>query len=121
MERNSDPCRLGRTDFPLPAIVGYSQCAFARPRGRARMTPNARQIVFENVSKFYGEVLGVNKVSFCLEPGITSLVGPNGSGKTTLMNLLTGLIKPSQGAIYVLGLTHNNQSSSSGKSDMHAI
>src|ERR1700746_1517867 len=69
------------------------------------MTPDARQIVFENVSKFYGEVLGVNKVSFSLEPGITSLVGPNGSGKTTLMNLLTGLIKPSQGRIYVLGLT----------------
>src|SRR5260370_7044691 len=69
------------------------------------MTPDARQIVFENVSKFHGEVLGVNKVSFSLEPGITSLVGPNGSGKTTLMNLLTGLIRPSQGAIYVLGLT----------------
>src|SRR5438046_2788894 len=69
------------------------------------MTSDARQIVFENVSKFYGEVLGVNKVSFSLEPGITSLVGPNGSGKTTLMNLLTGLIRPSQGAIYVLGLT----------------
>src|SRR6201984_811459 len=69
------------------------------------MTPDARQIVCENVSKFYGEVLGVNKVSFSLEPGITSLVGPNGSGKTTLMNLLTGLIKPSEGSIYVLGLT----------------
>ena len=69
------------------------------------MTPDARQIVFEKVSKFYGEVLGVNKVSFSLQPGITSLVGPNGSGKTTLMNLLTGLIKPSRGTIYVLGLT----------------
>src|SRR5258707_11247415 len=69
------------------------------------MTPDARQIVFENVSKFYGEVLGVNKVSFSLEPGITSLVGPNGSGKTTLMNLLTGLIRPSHGSVYVLGLT----------------
>lgn len=69
------------------------------------MTPGDRQIVFENVSKFYGEVLGVNRVSFALEPGITSLVGPNGSGKTTLMNLLTGLIKPTQGSIRVLGLT----------------
>ena len=68
------------------------------------MTAN-RQIVFSNVSKFYGEVLGVNRVSFTLEPGITSLVGPNGSGKTTLMNLLTGLIRPTQGSILVLGLT----------------
>ena len=69
------------------------------------MTPGDRQIVFENVSKFYGEVLGVNRVSFALDPGVTSLVGPNGSGKTTLMNLLTGLIKPTQGSIRVLGLT----------------
>src|SRR5438876_292554 len=69
------------------------------------MTSSARQIVFDNVSKFYGEVLGVNKVNFSLGSGITSLVGPNGSGKTTLMNLLTGLIGPSQGVIYVLGLT----------------
>ena len=68
------------------------------------MSPN-RQIVFDNVSKFYGEVLGVNRVSFALDPGITSLVGPNGSGKTTLLNLLTGLIKPTRGSIHVLGLT----------------
>ncbi|HXZ81204.1 MAG TPA: ABC transporter ATP-binding protein [Terriglobales bacterium] len=65
----------------------------------------SEQIVFENVSKFYGEVLGVNRVNLCLGPGITSLVGPNGSGKTTLMNLLTGLIRASQGHVSVLGLT----------------
>ena len=69
------------------------------------MTSANRQIVFDNVSKFYGEVLGVNRVSFALDQGITSLVGPNGSGKTTLMNLLTGLIKPTRGSIQVLGLT----------------
>jgi len=69
------------------------------------MSSPDRQIVFENVSKFYGEVLGVNRVTFALDQGITSLVGPNGSGKTTLMNLLTGLITPSRGSIRVLGLT----------------
>src|SRR5436189_3653034 len=62
-------------------------------------------IVFEDVSKFYGEVLGVNRVSLQIAPGITSLVGPNGSGKTTLMNLMTGLLKPSGGQISVLGLS----------------
>jgi ABC-2 type transport system ATP-binding protein len=62
-------------------------------------------IVFENVSKFYGEVLGVNRVNLALPPGVTSLVGPNGSGKTTLMNLVTGLIRPTQGRVSVLGLT----------------
>jgi ABC-2 type transport system ATP-binding protein len=68
----------------------------------------SNQIVFENVSKFYGEVLGVNRVNLSLPPGITSLVGPNGSGKTTLMNLMTGLVRPTQGRVSVLGLTPNN-------------
>src|SRR5438128_1530182 len=61
--------------------------------------------VFDNVSKFYGEVLGVNRVSLTIPPGITSLVGPNGSGKTTLMNLLTGLIRPTRGTLNVNNLT----------------
>lgn len=60
-------------------------------------------ITFENVSKFYGEILGVNKISLAITPGITSLVGPNGSGKTTLMNLMTGLLRPTRGRISVLG------------------
>ena len=49
------------------------------------------------IEKFYGEVLGVNRVNLTLPPGVTSLVGPNGSGKTTLMNLVTGLVRPTQG------------------------
>jgi len=60
------------------------------------------RIVFEDVSKFYGEILGVNRVNLSIPPGITSLVGPNGSGKTTLMNLMTGLVKPTRGRIQVL-------------------
>jgi ABC-2 type transport system ATP-binding protein len=62
------------------------------------------RIVFEDVSKFYGEILGVNRVNLSIPPGITSLVGPNGSGKTTLMNLMTGLVKPTRGRVEVLGL-----------------
>jgi ABC-2 type transport system ATP-binding protein len=64
-----------------------------------------REIVFEDVSKFYGEVLGVNNVNLRIGPGITSLVGPNGSGKTTLMNLMTGLVRPSRGWVSVLGIS----------------
>lgn len=63
------------------------------------------RVTFENVSKFYGEVLGVNRVNLSIPPGVTSLVGPNGSGKTTLMNLMTGLIRPTEGNIRVLGLS----------------
>jgi ABC-2 type transport system ATP-binding protein len=70
------------------------------------VTPEAtgNLITFANVSRFYGEVLGINKVSLAIPTGITSLVGPNGSGKTTLMNLMTGLIRPSHGEIHVLGV-----------------
>ena len=69
-------------------------------------TPSAAScIVFEDVSRFYGDVLGINHVNLEIEPGITSLVGPNGSGKTTLMNLMTGLLQPTQGSIRVLGVS----------------
>lgn len=72
------------------------------------MTDDNRLIVFDNVSKFYGDVLGVNRVSLSIPPGITSLVGPNGSGKTTLMNLMTGLLRPTRGRISVLGIAPDN-------------
>lgn len=64
-----------------------------------------RRILYDNVSKFYGEVLGVNQVTLSIPPGITGLVGPNGSGKTTLMNLTAGLLNPTRGSLSVLGLT----------------
>lgn len=67
-------------------------------------TTDLRTIDFDNVSKFYGEVLGVNRVTMSIPHGITSLVGPNGSGKTTLMNLMMGLLRPSQGTVSVHGI-----------------
>ena len=63
------------------------------------------RIVFRDVSKFYGEVLGVNKVNLEVAPGLTGLVGPNGSGKSTLMHLMTGLLRPSRGEVSVLGVS----------------
>lgn len=68
-------------------------------------TPQEHNIVFDDVSKFYGEILGVNRVNLTIPPGITSLVGPNGSGKTTLMNLMTGLIQPTRGQVSILGIS----------------
>ena len=67
------------------------------------MTEVSTQIIFDDVSKFYGEILGVNRVNISIGPGITSLVGPNGAGKSTLMNLMTGLLRPTRGSISVLG------------------
>ena len=57
----------------------------------------------EHVSKWYGQVNGLNDVTVSIPPGITGLLGPNGAGKSTFMKLMTGQLKPSQGTIRVLG------------------
>lgn len=55
------------------------------------------------LSKWYGQVIGVNDVTLTIEPGVTGLLGPNGAGKSTLLKLMTGMLRPSKGAIKVLG------------------
>lgn len=72
------------------------------------MSENGGRVTFDNVSRFYGEVLGVNRVTLSIPSGITSLVGPNGSGKTTLMNLMSGLVRPTRGQIRVLDISPND-------------
>jgi ABC-2 type transport system ATP-binding protein len=68
------------------------------------------RVVLREVSKFYGEVLGVTRVNLSLEPGLIGLVGPNGSGKSTLMHLMTGLLRPSRGEVTVLGVAPDRSS-----------
>jgi ABC-2 type transport system ATP-binding protein len=61
--------------------------------------------VFEarDLSRWYGQVIALNRVTFSVAPGITALVGPNGAGKSTLLKALTGEIRPSRGEALVLG------------------
>jgi ABC-2 type transport system ATP-binding protein len=57
----------------------------------------------EQVSKWYGQVIGLNDVTVNVPPGITGLLGPNGAGKSTFMKLITGQLSPSKGSVKVLG------------------
>lgn len=57
----------------------------------------------DEVSKWYGDVIALNEVSFEVSEGITGLLGPNGAGKSTLLHLMTGQLRPSQGSVRVLG------------------
>jgi ABC-2 type transport system ATP-binding protein len=61
-------------------------------------------LLFEQVTKWYGPVIGVNHVSLELRGGITGLVGANGAGKSTLLRLATGQLKPNLGRVTVLGV-----------------
>src|SRR5947208_1443527 len=60
-------------------------------------------VVAEHLSKWYGQVIGLNDVTVTVPPGITGLLGPNGAGKSTFMKLVTGQLSPSKGEIRVLG------------------
>ena len=60
-------------------------------------------VEFDGVSKWYGHVIGLNKLSVRIPPGVTGLLGPNGAGKSTLLQLATGQLRPSQGSVRVLG------------------
>jgi len=59
------------------------------------------KIQIHKLSKWYGQVIGVNNLSFDLDAGVTGFLGPNGAGKTTLLRLLTGQLKPSQGTVSI--------------------
>jgi ABC-2 type transport system ATP-binding protein len=64
------------------------------------MTP---VVEFRSVSKWYGNVIGLNNLTLQVAPGVTGLLGPNGAGKSTLLQLATGQLRPSQGKVRVLG------------------
>ena len=60
-------------------------------------------ITTSHLSKWYGQVSGLNDVTVAVPPGITGLLGPNGAGKSTFMKLITGQLAPNKGSIKVLG------------------
>jgi ABC-2 type transport system ATP-binding protein len=68
-----------------------------------RSAESGSVIAAEHLSKWYGQVIGLNDITLAVPRGITGLLGPNGAGKSTFMKLVTGQLKPSKGAITVLG------------------
>ena len=100
-----------------PRADRRSRCILSRSRGvgsyeRPRRAAGRRSVRVmaatpivqaEHLSKWYGQVSGLNDVTVAIPPGITGLLGPNGAGKSTFMKLMTGQLKPSQGTIRVLG------------------
>lgn len=73
--------------------------AFRPPGGNLR--PPVIQASF--LSKWYGDVIGLNNLNLTILEGITGIVGPNGAGKSTFFKLITGTIKSNAGDLFVLG------------------
>ena len=92
-----DAARHGRGLPPHhrpPLLEGLRMTDGAVPHGVVEAT---------NVSRWYGNVVAVNDVSFSLGPGITGLLGPNGAGKSTILHMLAGFLKPSSGTVSIGG------------------
>jgi ABC-2 type transport system ATP-binding protein len=82
---------------------GASASAGAGAGDRAGVEPGGAIVQATQLSKWYGQVSGLNDVSASIPRGITGLLGPNGAGKSTFMKLMTGQLKPSKGSISVFG------------------
>lgn len=67
------------------------------------MSENSPVVTTEHLSKWYGQVIGLNDVTLTIGRGVTGLLGPNGAGKSTLLKLLTGQLKPNKGSVRILG------------------
>jgi ABC-2 type transport system ATP-binding protein len=83
---------------PVPVTGGARQAD--QP---VRLRPGVPAIEVDHASRWYGNVVAVNDVSFALGAGVTGLLGPNGAGKTTLLHLLAGLLAPSAGSVRIAG------------------
>ena len=65
--------------------------------------PDAPAIELASASRWYGNVVAVNDVSFRLDGGVTGLLGPNGAGKSTILHMIAGFLAPSSGSVTIRG------------------
>jgi ABC-2 type transport system ATP-binding protein len=103
-----EPANSGGRGRPLTASFLANRTESPEPLRAAQDLPQYRSepvALFDRVSKWYGDVIGVNEVTFEVLPGITGLVGPNGAGKSTIMKLATGQLRPSLGEVRIQGVT----------------
>ncbi len=82
-------------------LAGWGTPGYVAPSA-APLDPTAL-VELQAVSRWYGNVVAVNDISFALRPGITGLLGPNGAGKSTLLHMISGLLQPSAGRVTVTG------------------
>ncbi len=107
-------------DLVLPSTItagkeAFKQLAFVEPKIQERKSQGKEASVsFQNISVSYRTVKGEPKkiyeqMNLDLHKGEKiALIGSNGAGKSTMMKLMTGLVKPNEGEIYLKGLPVHN-------------
>jgi len=75
------------------------------------------RITLENITKYYETFLAVNNISFEISEGeVFGLLGPNGAGKTTTLRMISGMLQPSEGNVFIDGFSMKEQTLSAKKS-----
>ncbi len=90
-------------DPPTPPVAGWPVSPDTHPSPPILAGGVVPAIQVDHVSRWYGNVVAVNDISFALGPGVTGLLGPNGAGKSTLLHMLSGLLAPSAGSVRIAG------------------
>ena len=86
------------------AVRGRARTARLRARPRRERAMSAPALEARGLVRRFGGLVATDNVSFRSQPGARqALIGPNGAGKTTLINLLTGVVKPTEGAVCLEG------------------
>ena len=88
---------------PPASATGGTGAAAGAGVATAGLATSDQPIVLDAVSRWFGNVVAVNDISFAIGSGITGLLGPNGAGKSTLLHLLSGLLEPSAGRVLIEG------------------
>jgi ABC-2 type transport system ATP-binding protein len=90
---------------PTPAVQPALTSPSSASAGSSSPAAGLESPVVEvdHVSRWYGNVVAVNDITFALRPGVTGLLGPNGAGKSTLLHMIAGLLRPSAGRVGVFG------------------
>ena len=91
------------TEPSIPPPLAPASAAAPLAPAPAPAPARVAAIELDHVSRWYGNVVAVNDISFALGAGVTGLLGPNGAGKSTLLHLLAGLLAPSSGAVRIAG------------------
>ena len=89
-----------------PPVVGWGAAGGGSASGgqpAPRQLDPTAAVELQDVSRWYGDVVAVNDISFVLRPGVTGLLGPNGAGKSTLLHMMAGLLRPSAGRLVIDG------------------